>query len=574
MLAGITAEVRIEPGAEPSQGRIYRDKQGGCFSPGGVALVLGAENISAIAPRDLVHKLCVDDEVVVLKMHPLNEYLGPLFERAFAPLIEGGFLRIVYGGADVGSYLCSHELVSSIHLTGSHHTHDAIVWGTGEGECQRRKAAGTPAIDKRVTSELGCVSPVIVVPGEWRDAELEFQARSVAGMVTHNASFNCTAAKALVVHDRWRQRERFVERLSEILAKTPQRNAYYPGAADRYQRFCAEYPEARALGPPAPDGRVPRQQQRRQSSPSDKAARVGRMSRRMELCCLIAAIGAALWGPSATAQDPAPRIFISVDMEGIGGIGTAKMVSGAGKDYGRGRELMTAEVNAVVEAIFAHGPAEVLVNDSHGDMQNLLHTQLDERVQYIQGNIKPLGMVQGLDSTFDGAIFLGYHARAGTPDGFLAHTGSGSVKGLWLNGVEVGEGGLNAHFAGAQGVPVILAAGDLTFTQQFAELVDTRTVATKEAIGSSVAKLLHPDIVRGFLREATAAALDDLPNATPLPVTEPVVFRIRFASTTRADILQAIPGVRRVDGTTVEYDARTTGEAYGLIRLMYKYVSW
>lgn len=257
VLAGITAEVWIEPGAEPSQGRIYRHKQGGCFSPGSVALVLGAGNISAIAPRDLVHKLCVDDEVVVLKMHPLNEYLGPLFERAFAPLIEGGFLRIVYGGAEVGSYLCGHELVSSIHLTGSHHTHDAIVWGTGKGECKRRKAAGTPANDKRVTSELGCVSPVIVVPGEWSDAELEFQARSVAGMMTHNASFNCTAAKALVVHDRWRQRERFVERLSEILAKTPQRNAYYPGAADRYQRFCAEYPEARPLGPPAPDGRVP-----------------------------------------------------------------------------------------------------------------------------------------------------------------------------------------------------------------------------------------------------------------------------------------------------------------------------
>lgn len=113
-------------------------------------------------------------------------------------------------------------------------------------------------------------------------------------------------------------------------------------------------------------------------------------------------------------QTQPPKFFISVDMEGIGGIGTPSMTSTSGKDYATGRELMTAEVNAVVETIFRLGPAEILVNDSHGDMQNLLHTRLDERVQYIQGNNKPLGMVQGLDASFDGAIFLGYHARAGT----------------------------------------------------------------------------------------------------------------------------------------------------------------
>jgi D-amino peptidase len=274
------------------------------------------------------------------------------------------------------------------------------------------------------------------------------------------------------------------------------------------------------------------------------------------------------------AQDRALKIFISVDMEGIGGIGTPKMTSGTGKDYALGRELMTAEVNAVVEAIFEHGPAQILVNDSHGDMQNLLHNRLDERVQYIQGNIKPLGMVQGLDESFDGVIFLGYHARAGTGGGFLAHTGSGSVKGLWLNGVEVGEGGLNAHYAGAFGVPVILAAGDSTFTVQFRELVHARTVATKEAIGSSVAKLEHPEVVRERLRAATREALRDLSGARPLDVEEPVTVRMRFATTTRADILQAVPSMRRVDGTAVEYEARSMDEAYRLIRLMYKYISW
>ncbi len=278
--------------------------------------------------------------------------------------------------------------------------------------------------------------------------------------------------------------------------------------------------------------------------------------------------------PIGLAQDQPLKIFISVDMEGIGGIGTSKMTNGSGKDYSLGRELMTEEVNAVVSAIFEHGPAQVLVNDSHGDMQNLLHTRLDERVQYIQGNIKPLGMVQGLDDSFDAAVFLGYHSRAGTEDGFLAHTGSGSVKGLWINGVELGEGGMNAHFAGYQGVPVILASGDLAFTLQFEELVETRTVPTKEAVGSSVAKLIHPEVVRSRLRGATRDALNALGSAKVLEAGGPATVRMKFASTTRADILEAVPGMRRMDGTTVEYRAGDMLEAYKLIRLMYKYISW
>ena len=195
---------------------------------------------------------------------------------------------------------------------------------------------------------------------------------------------------------------------------------------------------------------------------------------------LVISVAIALSFLSATPQK-ALKIFISVDMEGIGGIGTGKMTSYGGKDYEIGRRLMTGEVNAVAQTIFENGPAHILVNDSHGDMQNLIHQDLDPRVIYIQGNIKPLGMVQGLDSSFDAAIFLGYHARAGTARGFLAHTGSGAVKGLWLNGLEVGEGGLNAHYAGEQGVPVILAAGDDVFTAQFGILVKCELVTTKTA---------------------------------------------------------------------------------------------
>jgi len=276
---------------------------------------------------------------------------------------------------------------------------------------------------------------------------------------------------------------------------------------------------------------------------------------------------------SSFAQTRQMKFFISVDMEGIGGIGTSAMTSTGGKDYETGRKLMTNEVNAVVSAILESGPATIVVNDSHGDMQNLLHTQLDPRVEYIQSNIKPLGMVQGLDATFDGVIFIGYHAMAGTENGFLAHTGSSVVKGLWLNGVEVGEGGLNTYFASALGVPVILASGDRTFTEEIKKLTTTRTVITKEAIGASAAKLIHPDVVIKELQVQTKAALKDIKKAKPL-TQEPIEFKLKVDMPTRADVAMSIPGMKRVDGYTVSYQAKNMEEAYKLIRVIYKYLSW
>jgi D-amino peptidase len=288
------------------------------------------------------------------------------------------------------------------------------------------------------------------------------------------------------------------------------------------------------------------------------------------LLCLLAGLPL-----SAQAQAGPLKVFISVDMEGIGGIGTPAMTSAAGKDYATGRALMTAEVNAVVAAVFAHGLAEILVNDSHGDMQNLLHTQLDPRVRYIQGSIKPFGMAQGLDSTFDAVIFVGYHARAGTEDGFIAHTGSGTVAGLWINGTEVGEGGLNALYAGSLGVPVLVASGDAAFDREITALVPgIRTVVTKQAVGSAVAVLVHPDTVTARLRGQVRAAVAGRAAARPLAASGPVTVRLRFDTTTRADIVEVIPGVRRVDGKTVEWQAPSMRDAYPMIRLMYRYVSW
>src|SRR6478736_4011714 len=261
------------------------------------------------------------------------------------------------------------------------------------------------------------------------------------------------------------------------------------------------------------------------------------------------------------AQTKPVKIFISVDMEGIGGIGTSAMTSTGGKDYETGRKLMTNEVNAVVSAILESGPAIILVNDSHGDMQNLLHTQLDSRVEYIQSNIKPLGMVQGLDASFDAVIFIGYHAMAGVENGFLAHTGAGVVKGLWLNGTEVGEGGLNAHFASAIGVPVILASGDKTFSEEIKKLIPVRTVITKDAIGLSAAKLIHPDVVIKELQTQTKAALKEIKKVKPL-TSDPIELKMKVDNPTRADVAMSIPGMKRIDGYTVSYQAKNMEEAY------------
>jgi hypothetical protein len=248
MLWGMHGELWLTPGKPATQGLVYRQKP----AEGKVALVLGAGNISSVAPTDMLYKLFAEDQVVLLKMNPVNEYLGKWFEQAFQPLIADGFLKIVYGGAEVGRYLCHHSAIDTIHITGSHRTHDAIVWGSTFEEQQHRQQNNNPVITKPITSELGCVTPVLIVPGKWSQSDLRFQARQVASMVAHNASFNCSAAQVLVTAKGWQQREAFLHELKIELAKIPPRPAYYPGAEQRYQAFLDRYPQAQVISPSSP----------------------------------------------------------------------------------------------------------------------------------------------------------------------------------------------------------------------------------------------------------------------------------------------------------------------------------
>lgn len=243
LLLGYRGEVWIAPKQPATQGQIYRQP-----TSSKVALILGAGNVSAIVAMDILTKLFVENQVVIVKMNPVNAYLGQYLAAALATLIADGFLHIAYGDAEVGEYLCQHPQIEAIHITGSHRTHDAIVWGTTPTEQQERKAANNPRIEKPITSELGCVTPILVVPGKWSKSDLTFQARQVAATIAHNASFNCAAGQLLVTAAGWAQRQDFLAAVRHELSQTPPRTAYYPGAQDRYQAFLDRYPQSEALG--------------------------------------------------------------------------------------------------------------------------------------------------------------------------------------------------------------------------------------------------------------------------------------------------------------------------------------
>ncbi|MCA9212510.1 MAG: aldehyde dehydrogenase family protein [Planctomycetales bacterium] len=208
-----------------------------------VALVLGAGNVSSIPITDAFTKIFQENQAVVLKMNPVNAYVGPVFEEIFQPLTAAGFLRVVYGDAELGANLIAAPEVGRVHITGSDRTHDAIVWGATEDERMERKQDNSPLLHKPITSELGNVSPWIIVPGSYSNRQLRFQAENIAASITNNASFNCIATKMLITQKDWPQRELFVGMIDEILAKIPRRYAYYPGSADRFVRFAEKQPD-------------------------------------------------------------------------------------------------------------------------------------------------------------------------------------------------------------------------------------------------------------------------------------------------------------------------------------------
>ena len=212
---------------------------------GKVSLVLGAGNVSSIVPLDIFYKMFAEGEVVLIKMNPINDYLGPIFEKIFAPLIEAGFIQFAYGGGDVGAYLTRHNLVDTIHITGSARTHDAIVFGVGE-EGEQHKRENQSIMNKPISSELGGVSPTIVVPGPWSKGDFKFQAENIATQKLQNAGHNCIATQVLIMPKEWVGTEKLLQEVENKIANTESRPAYYPGAADR-QNAAREHANAKSL---------------------------------------------------------------------------------------------------------------------------------------------------------------------------------------------------------------------------------------------------------------------------------------------------------------------------------------
>ncbi|WP_433549230.1 aldehyde dehydrogenase family protein [Streptomyces sp. CA-294286] len=247
LLSGFGAEVWMPPGVTA---RRVREQAGLSLRrperTAGVGVVLGAGNITSIPVLDVLYELYAHNRVVALKLNPLIDGLFDVFSAVLAPLIDVGAVRILTGGADVGTLLVHHPAVGHVHMTGSAATHDTIVFGTG-AEAARRRRNGTPLLTKPVTSELGGVSPTLVLPGAWSEADLRFQAMHVATQRLHNGGYNCVAAQLVVIGSDWPQKERFLTHLRAALAHAPARPAYYPGSDDRVKQVLDACPNARVL---------------------------------------------------------------------------------------------------------------------------------------------------------------------------------------------------------------------------------------------------------------------------------------------------------------------------------------
>ena len=272
------------------------------------------------------------------------------------------------------------------------------------------------------------------------------------------------------------------------------------------------------------------------------------------------------------AQQP-KKVYISVDMEGISGIAGSDQLSADGREYGRSRKLMAEDTNAAIRGALAGGATDILVNDSHGSMRNLLPEDLHPRARLISHSFKRVGMVEGLDDTFDAVMFIGYHAKADTPGGLFAHTGSGVLRDVRVNGRSVGEGGLNALMAAWYGVPVVLVTGDDVAVKQVQEdAPNARGVVVKRALNSRAVELRSLDSAR---RDIEAVARDAVAAAKRLPPQRAKEYRVemQFRDVAIPEVASGLPEIERPAPNALAFTAPTMPQAYRMVRVMYRYIN-
>ena len=258
------------------------------------------------------------------------------------------------------------------------------------------------------------------------------------------------------------------------------------------------------------------------------------------------------------AQRPI-KVFISVDMEGIGGVVTSEQLGPTGFEYTRFREFMTAEALAAIEGAREAGATEFVVADAHGNMQNLLIERFPANVTIVRGSPRPLMMMQGIDSTFSAAIFIGYHSATTNPRGVRAHTiSSATFAAIKLNGQPMSESTINARIAGYFGVPIVMVSGDDQAVGEVQAIVNgVESAIVKRSIGFHSAAVMTPEASQALIRERAKAAIQRLRDLRPTPATGPFQLELTYKSYMPAEVMALLPGIERVDAHTIRYRANS-----------------
>lgn len=257
------------------------------------------------------------------------------------------------------------------------------------------------------------------------------------------------------------------------------------------------------------------------------------------------------------SKNERPKIYISVDMEGIGAIVSSAQTSSGQFEYAKGRKLMTAEVNAVIEGCLEAGAGEIVVSDSHGNAQNLIPDELNEAALLIRSFPRTLLQMEGIDDTFDGVIFVGYHPKEGTPQANLSHTLWGNkIFEIKINGSPVSEATFNAAVAGHFKVPVILVAGDQHVAKEaLAIFGPVETVITKQSLAWLSAISRHPRLICEEIKEKSKRAVQRIKDMKPYVVKPPIKLELTFKHIYDAEAFGYLPWVKLIGGKTILVEA-------------------
>ncbi len=269
-----------------------------------------------------------------------------------------------------------------------------------------------------------------------------------------------------------------------------------------------------------------------------------------------------------SAQKKGPRVFVSVDMEGIWGVVHAQQTS-PGPEYASARQWMVEDVNAVIDGLLKAGVPDIVVNDAHGSMRNIVADKINPRASLVTGSPKALTMMQGIDSSFDACIFVGYHARAGSTPAILDHTISGgTIRAIRINGQELPELGINAAIAGYYKVPVIMISGDSETCSQAKTILgaDIVTAVVKEATGRQAARLFPAEEARNRLREAAIEAVQKKDKVAPFRLNPPYTFEVEFQNSAQSEMPMMIPQIKRVNARAVTFTSGDYLEGFKLLR--------